>query len=57
MRTIDLNSVLAKIEIALVAKALAETGGNRAAAARLLQIKRTTLVEKLKKQIRPEPEA
>ncbi|MGE0813242.1 MAG: sigma-54-dependent transcriptional regulator [Vicinamibacterales bacterium] len=46
---IDLPTVLARIERDLIARALARTRGNRADAARVLGLKRTTLVEKLKR--------
>jgi DNA-binding NtrC family response regulator len=46
---IDLPSVVARIERDLIARALARTNGNRADAARILGLKRTTLVEKLKR--------
>jgi DNA-binding NtrC family response regulator len=46
---IDLPSVVAKVEKDLIELALARTGQNKGAAARLLGLKRTTLVEKLKR--------
>lgn len=46
---IDLPSVVAKVEKDLIDLALARTGQNKGAAARLLGLKRTTLVEKLKR--------
>jgi DNA-binding NtrC family response regulator len=46
---VDLPGMVEQIERDLIARALARTGGNKAAAATLLNIKRTTLVEKLKR--------
>ncbi len=46
---IDLPGMVDQIERDLIARALSRTGGNKAAAATLLNIKRTTLVEKLKR--------
>ena len=46
---IDLPGRLAEIERGLIARALERTGGNRHQAARLLNVKRTTLVEKIKR--------
>lgn len=46
---VDLPRVVEQIERDLIARALSRTGGNKAAAAALLNIKRTTLVEKLKR--------
>jgi len=46
---IDLKDHLSSIEIGLIRKALDEAGGTVAEAARLLKIRRTTLVEKLRK--------
>jgi sigma-54 dependent transcriptional regulator, flagellar regulatory protein len=46
---IDLKDHLSAIEIGLIRKALAEADGTVAEAARLLRIRRTTLVEKLRK--------
>ena len=45
----DLKDHLSAIEIALIRQALKEAGGTVAEAARLLKIRRTTLVEKLRK--------
>jgi DNA-binding NtrC family response regulator len=47
---VDLPALVAQLERDLVQRALARTGGNKGAAARLLGLKRTTLVEKLKRQ-------
>ena len=46
---IDLKDHLSAIEIGLIRKALEEADGTVAEAARLLRIRRTTLVEKLRK--------
>ncbi len=46
---IDLKDHLSSIEIGLIRRALAEADGTVAEAARLLRIRRTTLVEKLRK--------
>jgi len=46
---LDLPAYLARIEHDLISRALDQTGGNRNRAAELLRIKRTTLVEKLKR--------
>jgi len=45
----DLKDHLSTIEVGLIRQALAEAGGTVAEAARLLRMRRTTLVEKLKK--------
>lgn len=46
---VDLQSVVDRVERDLIDRALSRTGGNKAAAASLLHLKRTTLVEKLKR--------
>jgi DNA-binding NtrC family response regulator len=46
---LDLGAYLASIERDLIQRSLERTGGNRNRAAELLRIKRTTLVEKLKR--------
>jgi DNA-binding NtrC family response regulator len=46
---IDLPVLVDQMEKDLIQRALARTGGNKGAAARLLGLKRTTLVEKLKR--------
>jgi DNA-binding NtrC family response regulator len=46
---LDLDSFVSKIERELIALSLARTGGNKGQAAKLLNLKRTTLVEKLKR--------
>ena len=38
-----------RVELALINRALARTGGNKRQAAELLSLKRTTLIEKLKR--------
>ena len=45
----DLDAFVANIERELIQKSLERTGGNKGQAARLLNLKRTTLVEKLKR--------
>jgi len=46
---VDLPTIVEQIERELIGRALSRTGGNKAAAAELLKLKRTTLVEKLKR--------
>jgi DNA-binding NtrC family response regulator len=46
---VDLDEVLAGVERTLINQALERTGGNKRQAANLLRVKRTTLVEKLKR--------
>jgi DNA-binding NtrC family response regulator len=46
---VDLPTIVERIEREFIAQALSRTGGNKAAAAGLLNLKRTTLVEKLKR--------
>jgi DNA-binding NtrC family response regulator len=46
---LDLEDVIGGIERELIHRALERTGGNKGQAARLLSLKRTTLVEKLKR--------
>jgi transcriptional regulator with GAF, ATPase, and Fis domain len=46
---VDLPDLVDQIERDLIQRALRRTGGNKAAAATLLKLKRTTLVEKLKR--------
>ena len=46
---IDLDAFVAGIERDLIQRSLERTGGNKGRAARLLNLKRTTLVEKLKR--------
>jgi DNA-binding NtrC family response regulator len=52
---IDLRQAVADFEESLIEQALSRTGGNRNAAAQLLGLNRTTLVEKLKRMRLPEP--
>jgi DNA-binding NtrC family response regulator len=46
---LDLGAFIANIERDLIERSLERTGGNKGRAARLLNLKRTTLVEKLKR--------
>ncbi len=46
---LDLDAFIANIERDLIQRSLERTGGNKGRAARLLSLKRTTLVEKLKR--------
>ena len=46
---VDLDTFIANIERELIERSLERTGGNKGQAARLLNLKRTTLVEKLKR--------
>src|SRR3954449_13035973 len=46
---LDLDSYIANVELQLIQRSLERTGGNKGAAAKLLNLKRTTLVEKLKR--------
>ena len=46
----DFNSLVSDFEDRLILKALTKTGGNKKEAARLLNLKRTTLIEKIKKK-------
>ena len=50
---VDLRAVVARLEETLIDQALERTGGNRNAAAQLLGLNRTTLVEKLKRKKPP----
>jgi two-component system response regulator AtoC len=50
---VDLRAVVAQLEESLIEQALERTGGNRNAAAQLLGLNRTTLVEKLKRSKKP----
>ena len=51
---LDLDAFIADIERDLIQRSLERTGGNKGKAARLLNLKRTTLVEKLKRLSPPE---
>jgi DNA-binding NtrC family response regulator len=46
---VDLDAFVARIERELIQRSLERTGGNKGQAAKLLNLKRTTLVEKLKR--------
>jgi DNA-binding NtrC family response regulator len=46
---IDLGRFMANVEREFIERSLARTGGNKGRAARLLNVKRTTLVEKIKR--------
>jgi DNA-binding NtrC family response regulator len=46
---LDLDAFVANIERELIERSLERTGGNKGRAAKLLNLKRTTLVEKLKR--------
>jgi DNA-binding NtrC family response regulator len=46
---LDLDAFVASVERELIQRSLERTGGNKGQAARLLHLKRTTLVEKLKR--------
>ena len=52
---LDLGAFVTGIERDLVQRALDRTGGNKGQAAKLLNLKRTTLVEMLKRYDRPRP--
>ena len=54
---IDFEIFIARIEREVIRKALERTGGNKAAAAQVLNLKRTTLVEKLKRLDGSSPDA
>jgi transcriptional regulator with PAS, ATPase and Fis domain len=47
---LDFNSLINDFETQLIARALKMTGGNKKEAARVLNLKRTTLLEKIKKK-------
>lgn len=50
---LDFNSLISDFEDKLIMQALSRTGGNKKEAARLLNLKRTTLIEKIKKKNLP----
>jgi DNA-binding NtrC family response regulator len=52
---VDLDAYVATIERDLIERSLERTGGNKGQAAKLLNLKRTTLVEKLKRFARQPP--
>lgn len=55
---LDLEAYISAIELSLIRQSLERTNGNKRRAAELLNIKRTTLVEKLKRlEKRPMPQA
>ncbi len=47
---LDFNALISDFEDKLILQALSKTGGNKKEAARLLNLKRTTLIEKIKKK-------
>ena len=47
---VDFNMIVDSLESSLISQALTRTGGNKKAAAELLGLNRTTLVEKIKKR-------
>jgi DNA-binding NtrC family response regulator len=47
---VDFNALVDSYESKLITSALQQTGGNKKAAAKLLGLNRTTLVEKIKKK-------
>jgi DNA-binding NtrC family response regulator len=47
---VDFNALVAEYENKLISLALSQTDGNKKAAAKLLGLNRTTLVEKIKKK-------
>ena len=51
-RAVDLPGMLRRLEEAYIDAALSRTGGNKKAAADLLGLQRTTLVEKLRRRNR-----
>ena len=54
---LDLNAAVEEFQHRLIAEALRRTNGNKQAAARLLGLKRTTLVAKLRRQGPDDPDA
>ena len=54
---LDFNTEVSAFEKQLILQSLKKTGGSRCEAAKLLQLKRTTLVEKLKRLNLPDQEA
>jgi len=51
---IDFEGYISRVEYGLIRRALEKTGGNKGQASKLLNLKRTTLVEKLKR-LEPQP--
>ena len=47
---LDFNGLISEFEDRLILQALSQTGGNKKEAARMLNLKRTTLIEKIKKK-------
>jgi DNA-binding NtrC family response regulator len=50
---LDLDEFIMNVERELIQRSLERTGGNKGQAAKLLNLKRTTLVEKLKRLEKP----
>lgn len=50
---LDFNGLISEFEDRLILQALSRTGGNKKEAARILNLKRTTLIEKIKKKNLP----
>lgn len=50
---LDFNGLISEFEDRLILQALSRTGGNKKEAARMLNLKRTTLIEKIKKKNLP----
>ena len=50
---LDFNSLISEFEDRLILQALSQSGGNKKEAARMLNLKRTTLIEKIKKKNLP----
>ncbi len=50
---LDFNGLISEYEDRLILQALSRTGGNKKEAARMLNLKRTTLIEKIKKKNLP----
>src|SRR6266545_3364928 len=53
---VDFDSYIEAVELSLIRRSLERTQGNKVQAARLLNLKRTTLIEKLKRLERARPE-
>jgi len=54
---LDLERYMEGVELALIKRSLERTQGNKVQAAKLLNLKRTTLIEKLKRLEREQPDA
>ncbi len=50
---LDFNGLISELEDRLILQALSQSGGNKKEAARMLNLKRTTLIEKIKKKNLP----